>query len=278
MTSELLKNYDKVEKDIRQLYDSRLRLSILDALKDGPMPLSDLRRAVDANAPNTSAKAKDLEEMGLLERVGGQYKLTPYGLHTLNGLSDSLAFHSTYNKFKDFWSTRRLDSIPKELWRRLGDLRDATLLKTDNTNVSAVHDRFVEFLNSLEGRFYGLSPIYHDEYVSALFNNLRKGLDTKLVLTSDILGELVGKLKTMDLSPEILGTLQKAEIYEYANPMTIALTVSVDETFIGFQKKDRSWIADFGLYAEDAKSVRWAYDLFEYHRSRSKKINLSDYL
>jgi len=56
--SELLADYDSAKDTIHKLYNSRLRLAILDALKDKPMRLSDLRRAVGANAPNTSPKPR----------------------------------------------------------------------------------------------------------------------------------------------------------------------------------------------------------------------------
>ena len=102
MTSGLLKDYDLAEGTIRGLYDSRLRLAILDALRDKPMRLADLGRAVDAKAPNTSSRAKELEEMGLIERAGGNLRLTGFGRAALDKMVDSIEFYANYEKFKKF--------------------------------------------------------------------------------------------------------------------------------------------------------------------------------
>jgi predicted transcriptional regulator len=129
MASEFLENYRMVEPTIRKLYDSSLRLAILDALKDGPMRLADLRRAVDANAPNTSSKAKELEGMGLIKRENGEFTLTSWGKAVCERISESSKFYATYEKFKNFWETHHLEGIPPEFMNRVGDLYDSWLVQ-----------------------------------------------------------------------------------------------------------------------------------------------------
>src|SRR5512137_125435 len=111
-SSLFLQNYTLAEPTLRKLYDSKLRLAILEALGDGPMRLADLRRTVNSNAPNTSTKAKDLEDMGLVERIEGDYALTPYGRAVSAKIHESVEFYATYEKFKEFWWTHVTSGIP----------------------------------------------------------------------------------------------------------------------------------------------------------------------
>ena len=57
---------------LRSLTSSRLRQNILNSLNK-PMRLCELKRAVGSNAPNTSSKAKDLQNLGLVKRDRGDY-------------------------------------------------------------------------------------------------------------------------------------------------------------------------------------------------------------
>jgi len=102
------KEYASIEPIVSKLYNSKLRIAILDALTNGPMRLADLKRAVDANAPNTSSKAKDLEEMGMLIRGNEGYRITPYGAMALEKLKGTLDYHTVYEEFKEFWNERGL--------------------------------------------------------------------------------------------------------------------------------------------------------------------------
>jgi len=98
------------------------------------MRLADLRRAVNSNAPNTSSKAKDLTAMGLVEREGGDYRLTPYGRAVRNKSEEFFQFYATYEKFKDFWSTHDTSGIPDFLWARIGELNNSELVRNIETN------------------------------------------------------------------------------------------------------------------------------------------------
>jgi len=273
--SDFLKNYELAEPTIRGLYDSKLRLAILDALKEGPMRLADLRRVVNANAPNTSTKAKDLENLGIIERVDGDFQLTPYGMAVRQRAQESFEFYATYQKFRKFWDGNITTGIPDFLWARLGDLNNSVVVETTSKDVTKVHDSFVELLNSIHGKFYGVSPIFHEDYLKAAIMLVKKGIETQLIVNKEILQECVKvpkTVKTFDNSPNCKFFVIKGDI-------TTAFTVTDDFLSMGLRSKhipDSYMHADF--QSTDPRAIKWGLDLFEYYKKQAKLVKLSDYL
>jgi predicted transcriptional regulator len=135
----ILDDYQVAGDLARKLLDSKLRLGILAALEKGPMRLADLRREVNANAPNASSKAKDLERLGLVERIDGDFALTAYGRAVKERVEESLRFYATYEKFKEFWSTHHMESLPPEFIDSFDVLNDSVLIKASRENLIAPH-------------------------------------------------------------------------------------------------------------------------------------------
>jgi len=277
MSSSFLENYSLAEPTIRKLYDSKLRLSILEALHDKPMRLADLRRVVSANAPNTSSKAKELEEMGLLERIEGDFQLTPYGHAVRERTQEALEFYSTYEKFKEFWDTHRTDGIPAELWLRIGELNDSVLVKDTTTNVTESHDKFVELLKSIKKRFYGISPIYHDEYMKEVFSKLNANVDCKFVVSKEIFDLIVNLPSKERQTLRKIGDRAKWLIYE--KHLTVAYTVSENFSSLALETKvEPTHYLTMDFQSTNPRAIKWGLDLFDYYKKQAKPVKLADYL
>jgi predicted transcriptional regulator len=274
--SSFLENYDACEDTIRKLYDSRLRLSILDALKDGPLRLADLRREVDANAPNTSAKAKELEEMGLIERVEGDFVLTLHGRVTLQKITEEAKFYATYEKFKDYWQSRRLDFIPDEPWSKIGMLHNSEVIKSPQTNTTHTHDHFVKNLLAVKKTFNGISPIYHQDYINAIKQMMQNGVVIELIVTSEVFSEIAKRLVPEEL--KLIALYPKIKIYLCER---LDSGISVSESFSNLcivSKTDVVSLMDQYLHSTGPDAVSWGTDLFNYYKERSKPVKLSDYI
>ena len=276
-SSEFLKNYDLVESTIRKLYDSRLRLAILDALKDGPMRLSDLRREVNANAPNTSAKSKDLEGMGLVERKEGVYSISEWGQLIRDNLSDSIQLIAVHEKFREYWDTHSIAGIPKELRKELDVYLKAELIKPKKENITYAEDHFVELLYTIEKRFWGLTPVFRPEYIGPIMAAVKKGADVILILQSDLIKSV------LDLVPpeakKALLTFKNLKIYSTDEDLKLGLVVSEKFCTIGFESKiSESTFMDMNPESFDPKTIEWETKLFEYYKKQAKLIKLGDYL
>lgn len=270
--SELLENYEKSEGTIRKLYDSKLRIAILDALSEGPMRLADLRREVGSNAPNASSKSKELEDMGLIQREGGEFSLTVLGRVVRNNIEKQLAFYSTLETFKGYWLSRRLDFIPKELWEDIGALKDSEVVKSAQLNTTHTHDRFVEKLRSIKKSFKGISPIFHPDYLSAMEELMAKGADIELIVSPQVLQGMMGKLPPEEAMA--LASYPKLKLY-VCDGLDSGITVGDD--FVNLcivSKTDVVSLMDQYLYSKGAEAVAWGNKLFDYYRSKSKRVEL----
>jgi predicted transcriptional regulator len=275
-SSEFLENYKLVEPTIRKLYDSRLRLAILDALENGPMRLADLRGKVNSNAPNTSSKAKELEEMGLVEKVDGDYKLTAHGSTILEMINNDFDYYVIYEKFKNFWDAHRMDAIPSEFLKRLGELKNSELLACTKTNANAPFEALFKALISLDEFFYGLAPIYHKAWKELPKVLINKDIDTKLILTKSVFNE-----KVRILSDEGVNDFDKKAIFfEIPEDRSLpAFMVCEKFMFMSLESKNSSDVyLNSMLYSTDKKAIQWALDLFEFYKSKAKPVKLSDYL
>ncbi len=274
-SSEFLENYRLAEPTIRKLYDSGLRLAILDALSKGPMRLADLRRAVDSNAPNTSSKAKELEEMELVERQDGLYTLTPFGRSALKKVTENIDFCCAHEKFRGYWSTHNIEDIPSFLLDRLGDLKNSNLIGPCSSNVVEVHDRFIKALNSAESRIYGAVPIFQEAYFKAGVKWIERGIDVQMLLTDEILsicaklgGEKVAKLC------DGTGKFKAFRIDE----LPLALMVSESYMTLALKSKQTGSLVETNLWSTDPTALQWMIDLFEHFKKQAMLVNLEDYL
>jgi DNA-binding transcriptional ArsR family regulator len=94
------------------------RRAILDALRGGERPVSDLVRLLDLNPPQVSKHLKVLREVGLVEvRDEGRWRM-----YRLNGPSLK-PIHDWVKQYERLWSERfeALDLVLEELTRNEGD-------------------------------------------------------------------------------------------------------------------------------------------------------------
>jgi len=273
----LLEDYEKSEETIRKLYDSKLRLSILDALKEGPMRLADLRRAVNANAPNTSAKAKELEEMGLLERVDGDFDLTSWGRTVLIQIKNNLQLVSTYEKYKEFWETHHMEGIPQEFLSRLGELHDSDLVKCSKENPIKTHEVLVEYLGTVKKELYVMSPILQNEWVTGLAHLLDNGVRMGFIFTKPMVAQFAKAAETLGK----LGDFNdKAEFYIY--PEEVSLPAFLASDTFGCLSIEAKAVPgnymDMKLYSKNPEAIKWDIDMYNYFKSKYPKVKIKDYL
>jgi len=275
MSSELLKDYDLAEPTIRGLYDSRLRLAILDALKDGPMRLADLRRIVNANAPNASAKAKDLEDMGLLERIEGDFQITPWGNAVHAKTLELIEFYSTYAKFKEFWCKRDMGGIPTYLMTRLGELRNSEIVLDDPTNISSVDKRFYELINSSNVFWKGIFPMYDPQWSKLAMKAVSKGVKFDLIVTQNVLNGMKKSLKREERKT----ALEYGGITIRLLPEEPKVALAVTDKFFSINLKltgAETRFREADMLSFDPRAIQWGLDLFEYYKKRAKPMKLSE--
>jgi predicted transcriptional regulator len=270
MSTSLLEDYGLTGDTLRKLYDSRLRLAIIDALKEGPLRLADLRRVVNSNAPNTSSNAKDLEKLGMVVKSEEGYLLTPHGRVTLEKTRDLIDYYVTHQKFKEFWSERNVDSLPLEFLNRLGNLKNSKIMggKSDVTEAMRI---FLKNLYLIKDKFYGISPAFNVEWVLVAMTLAKKGCDIRLILSED-----VAKLVAKSLGKKNAQLIDKLpNVNFYSIPSTdVGFVVSENFLIMSLKRMDGVFTVDKAIYSADKEAVSWGMDLFNYYLQKAKPVKM----
>jgi len=228
-------NYLLAEPMLKNICNSRLRAGILFSL-DEPMALCDLRRALGTNAPNTSAKAKDLEKMGLVERDNGDYRLTKQGMMVkmkFKEFSDTLAM---LDKFDGVWS-RIMDGIPVELLDGIDCLLDSRAVENSSSDLDRVKKEILKLFKEGDLRKV-LLPAYSKEIVDAI-----RGMErVEIIADEGIVGpDEIGAKPTKSLNVGL-----------FVGDSYIALT---------------SRLMDCALVSKTKRGVEWGSLIFGFYKS-----------
>lgn len=168
---------------LRALTSSKLRWGILDSL-DAPMRLSELRREVGANAPNTSTKAKDLQRLGLIERDNGDYKITHIGRVIHEQLSLLVDTMDALYKHEEFWF-KVIEFLPEELVRSIHWFKGARMIRNNKNNIEAVKQELLCYIKKAEdGLLVVVLPVKCEE-ISEAVKEAGKTVDTRLITLKD---------------------------------------------------------------------------------------------
>jgi len=151
---------------LRTITSSRLRLNILRSL-ESPMRLSDLRRAVNSNAPNTSSKAKDLQELSLITRDNGDYQITHMGKLVSQRVSVLLDTLTTLYTHINFWSGI-IDKLPDDLLDSIHEFKGARLVVNNRTNLDRVRGEIIRGINRAEGELLVIMPAHSEGILKAV--------------------------------------------------------------------------------------------------------------
>lgn len=183
---------------------------------------------------------------------------------------DSDSFKNTLGKFIEYWTSRRLDFIPLELWRKIYLLQNSDIVKSTRLHTTYPHEQFVKLLDSIEKKFKGISPIFHKDYLTKLKLMITKRVEIELIVTSEVLKKIQGELTSEEKS--MIFSYTKLKLYVYEN---IDSGITVSESFISLclvSKTDITALMDKYLISYDPVAVSWGEDLFEYYKSKSERI------
>jgi len=277
MASEFLENYEIAGPVLRKLYDSGLRMAILDALKDGPLRLADLRRKVGANAPNTSSKAKDLEKMGLLTREGGDFKLSDWGFTLLDALRQEIRIFTTYMKFKEYWDTHTIEGIPPEFRSRLGLFSTAELIKPKSDDIDWPDRNFINLVKSVKKRFWGVTSIFREEYLPPVLEIAGKGADVRIIISESLVPPLI-KAMPKQVLPQ-LSELKNLRFFIIRERLLMGFDLGDDFCTLGLESKTGpSTHMDMNLVSHDPDCITLHEEMFHYFMKKAKALNFSDYV
>ncbi len=116
---------------------------------------------------------------------------------------------------------------------------------------------------------YGLSPIFHPEFVEIVVMFLEKGGKIGMVLTNEILKMVKQNINFDSLAPYFSsGSLA---LYR-CEDMKVALTVTDTFVSVGLFMIDGVYDSSADLVSSSPDAIRWGRDLFEYYKEIAKLL------
>lgn len=249
-----------------KLLSSKLRAKILMSLSERAMNLRALRADLGIRGSTILHALSELESLSLVKKVKKNYKLTSIGLMNALILKDILSAAEVIDKQRDFWLQHDLSGIPPNLLKRLGDLRESELLRSEATDLYKVHETFLKLLSESK-EVMGISPIFHRDYVNVIRKLVEEGASVEIIVTYDVLDNIMNSIGLSAL----MSTVKKERLKLFLkNELKLAITVTDRILSLGLFMIDGSYDYNTDLISEDRKAIEWGRELFSHYVEGAK--------
>jgi len=254
-----------------KLLRSELKVKILLSLLKGVRKPAGIKAEVGSSETTILHALRDLETQNLVFKHGKFYKLTPLGVIEALIVEEVSSTIEVLDKFSDFWLFHDVKNLPPDLLKSIGSLKDSILIQTKPTELSSVHEAFLNILLTSK-KIKGVSPIFHQDYVAIIKQILSQGASVDLIFTTPVLR------KTLDLAdPELMTKYVEAERLKIfiRDDSKFALTVTENCFSLGLftLAGDYDYTTDLISYSKEA--LEWGEKLFENCLSGAKRFGLN---
>jgi predicted transcriptional regulator len=232
------------------------------SLLDGGKRLAELAADIKTRETSILHVLKDLEALNLTTKSTGAYTLTPLGIMEAQICSEYSSAEDVIRKFEVFWLTHDVKGIPRYLLTKIGALKDSMLIQTETSELSKVHETFLEILRNSE-RIKGISPIFHPDYVSVIEQKLSQGNTVELILTSDVLNKVLASASKARAMDELKRDFEEGRLKIFLKEdLGVALTVTEKSFSLGLFKVEGEYDYSMDLVSLSRQAIDWGEELF----------------
>jgi len=257
-------------KLIKLLIASEKRYKIILNLSGNPKSLSELSKIINVKPSNLLPHIRKLECEGLIESKNGKYLLTESGKLVKELFLGVIFGMNIIEKYKDFWNSHDISSIPNSLLRRIYELGECKVVKNSSEDIYELHEEFIRNIG-LSSKIYGISSVYHPEYPLTFLKLAKSGKDINLILTESVFDKV--KKKNPKELKEYL-ELDNAKMY-VVEDAKLAMVVSDKFLYLSLYFKNGVYDVSEFLISYDESALMWGKELFDYYLKKSKEINKS---
>ncbi len=255
--------------DYVRLPSSEVRLEIMLSLGKSQKALSELMEETSRRNTTILHALNDLADINLVTQEGKDYKLTTLGFIESTLLQYSVDMAITLQKFQNFWLTHDISGIPKKYLFQIGVLKNAALIEAQDTHIGRVHESYLDMMKS--SKFVkGISPVFHPDFLHLYQNLLREGTEIELILTGDIVEEIISKVDLAEFAQYIMNG--QLSIFQN-DKLQVALTVTDKVISLGLFNINGIYDYNVDLIDSDPKAREWGEGLYEYYRKGSKSLS-----
>jgi len=249
---------------------SELKIDILFSLLEGEKALSHLKEELPQTRETSILHVlKQLECLELSTRTNGSYKLTPLGVLEAQICKGCNLSGTVIDNHKNFWLTYDVNAIPSSLMMNFGAIEKAYMIKSTHVDLQKVHNTVIQLLLLPSKTIYGVTPIFHTDYIKTFDEILNKGNKIELIITSEVLEKIKQDCHAEAFDKHIKsGNLQ---VY-LNNNLKFALTVTENNLTLGLFNLTGEYDYTTDLICEEETGLQWGHQLFRNTLEQSIKI------
>ena len=260
--------------EYRAIIRSELKQKIIFSLLKGDKRISELSTEIDSTETTILHALKEFENLTLTTKNSGVYSLTPLGRLEAQICQGSYRATNVISKFKEFWATHDVTPIPPKLMLQIGALDEATLVKTESSELGKVHETFLKMIANTK-HVKGTSSVFHPDFVDTFKMLLKQGGSMDLVLTNEVLDktfEIALASGDGELFQKFLHD-EQLNIY-LADDLKVALTVTENIFSLGLYDLNGHYDYSMDLIAQHPDALKWGEELFQEYIRKAKKIEM----
>lgn len=263
-----------IRNTLRLATCSDLRMGILASLGERKKALRELREEREISSTTAIHALRDLEKDNLvIEDENRDYALTKIGEVIALKLRDFVDVIRVLKKHEDFWLTHDLRGIPPHLLGKIGDLSNSILIADMPADLFKSHTTSLQLLETAN-EVKSIYPIFHLKYLEIIEELVRrKRIDVELVVTNEVLDNIVGLVET---EGDFKNFLQEPNFALFAvdEDMKIALTLTDSVFYLGLFADNGTYDYNRALISDDKRALFWGRELYEHYRQQSEMVDL----
>ena len=255
----------ELNKNIQFLAKSEIRLKILSELVNKPLSIKEIVQKTKITYSSVSSNISKLEKNSYVKKIRGKYELKPISKFYFKTLMDFKKSMDFIADFDELWNRHNIDQLSLNAIQNINDIENSTLIETTPLDIYKTHNTVKEHIthtNSMKAIF----PYLHPEYPKLVEDILKKGGTVELILPKMIFKETIYQIEQkIRKNAARNGNLK---IYAVSDELKLYLTICDEGMSLGLFKADNSFDQNRILISNDEKAKKWAYDLFEYSKSK----------
>ena len=267
-----IKIYEKHQKLIHSLYNSRLKIQILLTLFHRTASLSRLRDVTGSTSQALIPKIRSLENQGLVAVSNHEYRLTPLGGVVAMNVERFVQLVGGIDRHHTFFTDHDLSDLPEAFLLNIGDLYNAEPKQDTTTDMFYVYSHYLEILKDAE-YIHGISSVASPGLARFIAEKVVTGIPVELVVNHEV-------VQLLTTEPYASNMLELAEytnfcVWVTAEKLRVGLTVTDKYLSLGLFKKDTNlYDSSSDLFSSDPSAVEWGERLFRYYKERSAQLDI----
>nr|WP_185903237.1 transcriptional regulator FilR1 domain-containing protein [Halonotius terrestris] len=218
-----------------------------------PQPTDGLIDQLDAGTSTVYTALADLERQGVVFDGDAGWRLTGQGRLVVDLIERRKSTVRTIKHDRDYWETHRTDHLPREFRRRLPELGEYEIVRSEPPDVRAHARVVIDLLEQAESCRTAM-PIHVPEYRNAFPDHP----DSRLLFSPSVIDKVQADTGTGTRD----GIRQIDAAQCRVRDVQFGFTVSDSYLMLALRPMTQSPVASM-LLAETDSAIRWASELYE---------------